>query len=110
MTADEGPPALPQQVSDNPALHRYELKIGEATAFVTYRREPGRVTFIHTEVPKPLGGRGVGTALAENALSDARGRGDKVVADCPFIAAFIRTHREFEDLLAEPAPPGPHHE
>jgi uncharacterized protein len=95
--------AMPRMVRDNPALNRYELQLGDVTAFVTYIREPGRITLIHTEVPKELGGRGVGTALAAGVLADIRSRGEKVIAKCPFIAAFIRSHKEFQDLLADPA-------
>src|ERR1700686_2959824 len=95
--------ALPRMVRDNPALNRYELKLGDATAFATYSREPGRITLIHTEVPKELGGHGVGTALATGMLADIRGRGEKVIAKCSFIAAFIRGHKQFQDLLADPS-------
>jgi uncharacterized protein len=103
MGADAKPPATARVVRDNPALNRYELKLGDATAFATYVRESGRITLIHTEVPKELGGHGVGTALATGALADIRGRGEKVIAKCPFIAAFIRSHKEFQDLLADPS-------
>ena len=103
MGADAKPPATARMVRDNPALNRYELKLGDATAFATYVREPGRITPVHTEVPKELGGHGVGTALATGALADIRGRGEKVIAKCPFIAAFIRSHKEFQDLLADPS-------
>lgn len=103
MGADAKPPVTARMVRDNPALNRYELRLGDATAFATYSREPGCITLIHTEVPKKLGGHGVGTALATGALSDIRGRGEKVIAKCPFIAAFIRSHKEFQDLLADPS-------
>ena len=79
MGADAKPPATARMVRDNPALNRYELKLGDAMAFATYVREPGRITLIHTEVPKELGGHGVGTALATGALADIRGRGEKVI-------------------------------
>jgi predicted GNAT family acetyltransferase len=42
----------------------------------------------------------VGDALARAALDSARQRGLKVVALCPFIAAFIRKHVEYHDLAA----------
>ena len=100
---DAKAPATARIVHDNSALNRYELKLGDSTAFATYSREPGRVTLIHTEVPKELGGHGVGTALAAGALADIRARGQKVIAKCSFIAAFIRSHKKFQDLLADPS-------
>jgi uncharacterized protein len=90
-------------VHDNKNLHRFELTIGGVTAFSEYTREPGVVTFVHTEVPEALSGKGVGSALARGALDLVRARGEKVIAHCPFIAAFIKKHAEYQDLLAEKA-------
>ncbi len=87
-------------VRDNPALSRFEMDVDGATAFATYRRSPGVVTFVHAEVPEALSGKGVGSALAKGALELVRARGEKVVAKCPFIASYIRKHPEVQDLLA----------
>jgi predicted GNAT family acetyltransferase len=92
-------------VRDNAALSRYELDVDGATAFTTYRRSPGTVTFLHTEVPPSLAGHGVGSALARGALEQVRARGEKVVAECPFIADYIAKHPDVQDLLVEPRPP-----
>lgn len=89
-------------VHDNPALNRFELEVDGVIAFSEYRRKPGVVTFIHTLVPDELGGKGVGSKLARGALDMVRARGEKVIAKCPFIAAFIKKHAEYQDLLAEP--------
>ncbi|MDZ4866827.1 MAG: GNAT family N-acetyltransferase [Alphaproteobacteria bacterium] len=89
-------------VRDNPALHRFELDVDGVIAFSEYSRKPGVVTFIHTLVPDELGGKGVGSKLARGALDLVRARGEKVIAKCPFIAAFIKKHAEYQDLLAEP--------
>ena len=86
-------------VHDNPALHRFELEVGGVVAFSEYHRANGVVTFIHTEVPEELGGKGVGSALAGGALDLVRARGEKVIAKCPFIAAFIGKHPAYQDLL-----------
>jgi predicted GNAT family acetyltransferase len=91
---------MPAAVRDNPARHRYELGVDGHVAFAEYRLAVGVITFIHTEVPKELGGKGVGSTLARGALEDVRTRGLKVVAQCPFIKAFMDKHAEFNDLLA----------
>lgn len=70
-------------------------------AFAAYRRSPGTVTFTHTEVPEALEGRGIGAQLVRGALDDARARGEKVVPLCPFVAAYITRHPEYQDLLAK---------
>jgi predicted GNAT family acetyltransferase len=86
-------------VRDNPALNRFELDVDGHTAVSYYRLSPGVITFTHTEVPQELSGRGIGSELARGALEAARARGLKVVAKCPFIAAYIAKHPEFGDLL-----------
>ncbi len=87
-------------VTDNPAQGRYELVVDGATAFAAYRVRDGELVFTHTEVPESLSGRGVGSALARGALDAARARGLPVVAQCTFIAGYIRKHPEYQDLLA----------
>lgn len=95
--------ADPEQVHDNPAQHRFELVLDGVTAFAEYKREPGKITFTHTVVPYALGGRGVGSALARGALDHVRETGEKVIAQCPFIAGFIRKNKPYQDLLLDPA-------
>ena len=85
---------------DNASLRRFELAIDSDVAFVRYTRAPGIVTLVHTEVPEALGGRGVGGRLARLALEAVRSEGAKVVPVCPFIAAWMKKHPEFDDLRA----------
>ena len=86
-------------VVDNRASNRYELTVDGATAFVAYAREPGVITFIHTVVPEALAGRGIGSILATHVLDDARANSEKVIPQCPFIAAYIRRHQQYQDLV-----------
>ena len=87
-------------VADNPAQNQFEGRLdGKLVAHSEYELAPGVITFVHTEVDPALEGQGIGSALASNALDDVRARGLRVVARCPFIAAYIRRHREYADLL-----------
>jgi len=93
------------RVVDNPAELRYELDDdGTLAGEIRYRRVPGGLALVHTEVdPKR---HGLGTEIVRGALDDMRERGLKVVPVCPFVAAFIRRHPEYADLLtADDAPP-----
>jgi predicted GNAT family acetyltransferase len=89
------------EIHDNTQLHRYETVVDGVTAFVTYERAPGTITFVHTEVPKELAGRGVGSLLAKAVLDTARRDGLSVNPECPFIAAYIEKHPEYRDLVTK---------
>jgi predicted GNAT family acetyltransferase len=93
-------PACSSVVRDNVSASRLEIQLGEQVAFAEYRLEANTITFTHTRVPEALRGRGMGTHLIEAGLSLARERNLKVVPQCPFFAAYMRTHPETEDLLA----------
>jgi predicted GNAT family acetyltransferase len=88
------------EVQDNPAKNRFEIIVDGYTALAAYRLKPGVIAFTHTEVPKELGGRGIGSQLAKGALDQVRARGLKVVPLCPFIKAYIEKHPAYQDLLA----------
>lgn len=90
-------------VLDNPARGRFELTVDGHTAFAEYHMAGPSIVFTHTEVPAALQGRGVGSALARGVLDAARARGAGVVPLCPFIAAYIRRHHEYLDLVSESA-------
>ncbi len=62
-------------VIDNTEKHRFELDVEGYVAASYYRRGAGIITFIHTEVPKELGGKGVGSRLVKGALDLVRGEG-----------------------------------
>jgi len=87
-------------VRDNTALHRFELDAEGQIAFATYRRDGGVITFMHTETPRALRGRGIASALIRGALEIARAEGLKVKALCPFVSDYIARHPEFIDLVA----------
>lgn len=87
-------------VRNNPAEQRYELTVEGHLAATYYRIANDIITFVHTEVPDALAGRGVGSKLVKGALNQVRADGLKVVAQCPFVKAYIGKHAEYADLLA----------
>ncbi len=89
-------------VTDNRDASRYEVTIDGQTAFAAYRVNRDVVTFTHTIVPPELGGQGIASRLILHALNDVRTRGLTLIAKCSFVAAYIRKHPEWADLLAEP--------
>ena len=90
---------MPETVRNNPALLRFELDVDGQIAAAYYQLSPGVITFTHTEVPKELEGRGVGSRLVRGALEEVRAQGRNVVAKCPFVSGYVARHPEFNDLL-----------
>jgi predicted GNAT family acetyltransferase len=94
-----GGATMSEGVRNNTAESRFELDADGHTALAFYRTEPGVITFVHTEVPQELSGRGVGSRLIRGALEQVRALGLKVVAKCPFVSGYLGKHPEFNDLL-----------
>jgi predicted GNAT family acetyltransferase len=86
-------------VVNNKAQHRYELNVDGHLAASYYKLSDGVITFVHTDVPPELGGKGVGSKLVKGALDQVRADGLKVIPQCPFVKACIDKHPEYADLL-----------
>jgi uncharacterized protein len=87
------------KVSHNIAASRYEAMVDGQLSVADYRLDSGRMILPHTFVPPGLRGRGIAEKLVRAALADARRAGHKVVPACSYVAAFIKRHPEFEDLV-----------
>jgi predicted GNAT family acetyltransferase len=86
-------------IVNNRAEHRYELTVDGHLAATYYEIADGVITFVHTEVPPELGGKGIGSKLIKGALDQVRAEGLKVIAQCPFVKAFIGKNPAYQDLL-----------
>ena len=86
-------------IVNNKAHHRYEFAVEGHIAATYYKLADGVITFIHTEVPPELGGKGIGSKLIQGALDQVRAEGLKVIAQCPFVKAYIDKHPDYADLL-----------
>lgn len=87
------------EVRNNPDHHRFEALVDGSLAIAEYNLIQGGIIFSHTEVPKQLEGRGIGSALIRTGLAHAREHGLKVMPICPFFAAFLKKHAEWHDLV-----------
>ena len=87
-------------VHRNEATHRFEIALGGKIAKIDYARSNGRLNLLHTEVPKPDEGQGIGSNLAKAALEYARAEKLEVIPTCPFISSYIKRHPEFLDIVA----------
>jgi predicted GNAT family acetyltransferase len=90
-----------QRVVDNTSELRYEAWSGDTLAgIIRYTREGDVVTMVHTEVEPAFEGEGLGSLLVAGALDDVRAQGKRVRPLCPFVAAFVKRHPEYADLVA----------
>jgi uncharacterized protein len=92
-------------IVDEPVAQRYEARLGDVVVgYSEYRRvQHDRLILFHTEVDPTLEGRGIGSRLAKGVLDDIRARGYRITVKCPFMAAYLKRHPEYGDVVARPA-------
>jgi predicted GNAT family acetyltransferase len=86
-------------IINNTTAKRFELTIDGRTAIVTYKLFDGGISFLHTEVPVELEGKGIGSAMAKYVLEYAKTNNLKVFLLCPFIKTYVDRHIEYQALL-----------
>lgn len=93
-----GPPDV--VIADAPDHGRYEALLdGTPVGVLEYVVKRGRIALIHTEVFPDYEGRGIAAGLAVFALDDARRRGLRVIASCPYVKRYLETHPEDHDIV-----------
>lgn len=92
---------MSHHITKNEQTSQYETTIDGQVAYVAYDlEEPNRIVLTHTIVPDALSGRGIAGEVVKHALDDARANNLKVIPQCSYVAAYIKRHPEYEDLLA----------
>jgi predicted GNAT family acetyltransferase len=86
-------------VINNTEAQRFEAELGDDRAVANYHLKNNIIIFTHTEVPEVMEGKGVAGRLIKTALDAARVEHYQVVPLCPFVAAYIRRHPEYQDLV-----------
>jgi predicted GNAT family acetyltransferase len=79
---------------------RFEIALGEGTAGLTLfvDQSPQRI-FFHTEIAEECEGRGLAAVLIEQALAATRAEGMRIVAVCPYVQRYLRSHHDHDDLI-----------
>lgn len=96
-------------VRENTDSQRFEVFVGAERAGTAHYEQRGAIrTFTHTFIDSAFERRGLGSVLAQAALDDSRTHGYLVVPRCPFIAAYIREHPAYLDLLVDRSREGFH--
>ncbi|SCL23494.1 hypothetical protein GA0070624_2747 [Micromonospora rhizosphaerae] len=81
------------------AKHRYEILVdGKRAGLTAYRDRGQQRVFFHTEVDDAFAGQGLAAQLVQEALTDVRASGKRIVPVCPYVAKFLKKHDEFADI------------
>ena len=80
---------------------RVRIALGEReVGLVDLALQIGELVVFHLEIEPAFGGRGLATRLATYVLDDARSRGVRVRALCPFVATVLARREDVEELRA----------
>jgi uncharacterized protein len=94
-------PVSEPEIQHSATRNSFETIVDGRLAHADYDKEGELVYFTHTYVPPELEGRGIASQIIRYALEHAREQDWQVVALCPFVAAYIRRHPEYQPLLAQ---------
>lgn len=86
-------------ITNNAEAQRFEAQLGDERAVAEYHLKNNIIIFTHTEVPEVMEGKGVAGRLIKTALDTSRAEHYEVVPLCPFVAAYIKRHHEYQDLV-----------
>jgi hypothetical protein len=96
----EGQATVEPEVVDDKEQSRYEVHVGgETVAVADYVKQPGIVSFTHTETFDGHKGQGLAATMIDRALRDAQAEELQVVPFCWFVAEYIGAHPEFLGLV-----------
>ncbi|HEU5429062.1 MAG TPA: GNAT family N-acetyltransferase [Actinocrinis sp.] len=93
----EPSPAATVERVDAERLYQIVIDGGRA-GLVAYRDRDNQRVFYHTEVDDAFAGQGLASRLVQQALTDTRSAGKRIVPVCPYVAAFLKRHEEFADV------------
>lgn len=83
-------------VINNEKDKRFEIHLDGKIAFEQYKLFDGGISYIHTEVPAELAGKGLASYIAKYVLDYAEEHHLKVKPYCPYIKAYIDKHPEYQ--------------
>ena len=87
-------------VTNNKKQFRFEVLLPDKEyATLSYRWLKGSMVLMHTLVPGPGRGKGIGSVLAKHVLEYAREHNLKIIVYCAFVSKFIKAHPEYKELI-----------
>ena len=89
-------------ISNDTQQQQFQARVNGELAYLEYRWHNNLLALMHTFVPASLEGQGLASALAKYALDYARENNLKVLVYCPFVAAYLKRHPEYNILVEKP--------
>ncbi|MFN7928495.1 MAG: GNAT family N-acetyltransferase [Blastocatellia bacterium] len=87
------------QVVHNAAASRFEMELQGKQAVINYQKRGEDIyNLYHAEVPPEFEGHGYGSQLVKGALEQIKAEGKQFIPMCPFIAAYVRRHPEYQEF------------
>lgn len=86
-------------ITNNGREMQFEIHTDGEIALLQYRFYKDDIALMHTAVPDKLSGKGIATSLAHHALEWAKEHHKKVMVYCPFVAAYLKRHPEYNELV-----------
>jgi predicted GNAT family acetyltransferase len=83
-------------VLNNKKNKRFEIHLDGKITFEQYKLFDGDISYIHTEVPQELLGRGIAGYIAKYVLDYAEEHHLRVKPYCPYIKSYIDRHPEYQ--------------
>ncbi len=92
---------MSRAVVHNADASRFEWTEDGILSVLDYELQNNVMVITHTGVPQAVGGRGIAGDLAQAALDAARAQGWAVRPLCSYVAAWIRRHPDYQDLVID---------
>ena len=89
------------EVRHNPDRSRFETEVDGHECVLDYMLENGVISMNRVYVPPPVEGRGIAGAITRHALDFSHTQGWKVKPRCPYVAAWIKRHPDYQDLVVD---------
>ncbi len=90
------------EVVNNKKEFRFEAQLpGGEYITLTYRWLKGSIVLMHTFVPAAAQGSGLGKEFVHQVLEYIRAQHLKMIVYCSFVAHYLKSHPEYNDLLDE---------
>ena|SRR5687767_101298 len=86
-------------VTQNEGEERFEVALGDELAYLDYRWYQDKLVLLYIFVPVPYRGKGVSNVLIQHTLEFAKSKNVKINIYCPYIARYVRTHAQYEELV-----------